>query len=83
MSVFLYFGLSFSLYAVANFYYSTRVQVLVYILWTRNVFIDEERRPPMSLMHFYFMDDVDPPTEEMLEKAFEFRKSKLFAWCFR
>ena len=37
----------------------------------------------MSLMHFYFMDDIDPPTEEMLEKAFHFRRLRLFIWCFR
>ena len=47
------------------------------------MFINEERRPPMSLMRFYLMDDIDPPTEEMLEKAFNFRKSRLFAWCYR
>ena len=56
---------------------------LIYHIATRDVFIDEEHRPPMSLMRFYLMDDIDPPTEEMLEKAFNFRKLRLFAWCFR
>lgn len=62
------------------------MRILVDAPINRDMFIDKDLRPPVPLMRrgmlSNLMEDTDLPTEEMFEDAFNFRKMRLFVWCF-